>query len=289
MSKYLDSLNARYNAVLQSGSDHEFFENIHGYIDFIVKTPILAKIIKTAEEKYHKAHFKIWHPESNDEKEIELRSEQTDKLERFNLFASHYVTLHTRIYLPFEEYKTTEESDADQDPVALIMLKGLKNVLAKNYDKQQKQSFKWGKNYLKIYNSHYERMRKFYEGELRQFHLQFKNEIEKIDDRPEKTKIFIDENEGIYRVANNKKLNYPIRRDSKRSNIINFLTTQKLTKLSELKKLTGQKPEVIMQEINRINKAFRHKLKLTEDLIIHHKTSGYALNQYYIYSLDGMK
>ncbi len=289
----MGGLKIRYDAALQSNSDSEFYENVHKYIDFIVKTPALAKIINDTEKQYRKTNIKILDSKTEDAN-ARLRSEQISKLERYNLYTAHYLTLYIKIYFPLEDYMTTDEFDEDQDPVALIMLKGLKNVLRRGYHKNPKNYFKWSKEGLKSYAKAYEGERSYYKNELRKFHIQFIPEVEKITDEPEKAesqekiKIFIDDSLGIYRVVKNKKLNYPIRRGSKRFVIIKNLSRE-LAKLSKLEELTKQRPGIIMQEISRTNKAFRQKLKLTEDLIIRHDTSGYSLNKIYEYSLDNME
>lgn len=45
MNRFLDILKTRYEAVLQSSSDSVFYQNIHNYIGYIVKTPKLAEIV----------------------------------------------------------------------------------------------------------------------------------------------------------------------------------------------------------------------------------------------------
>lgn len=286
MNTLISGLKTRYDAAFQASSDSEFYQNIHAYIDFIVKTPALFKIMDDAEMNYHKKHYDIWHPRTEDEKENEQRAEQTRKMERFDLYAAHYATLYLLIYFPLEDYKTTHESDKDQDPVALIMIEGLKNVLARNWGKDPEYYLKWNRSALKAYSRRYEGKREFYENELRQFNLQFINEVEKIKEKPvvkdiidARTKVFIDESEGIYRIIKDKKVNYSVGRDSKRFRVIKYLAVQEVVKLSKLEELTGQRPPVIIQEINKINKSFREKLKLGDDLIIHHKTGGYSLNK----------
>lgn len=187
-------LNLRYQAVLESPTDSLFYRNIHAYIDLIIKTPKLSAIVDESEEETREKHAKIWSTHTEDESELDDREERTYKLERFSLFASHYVTLLVKIYYPLEEYITTNELDRDQDPVALLMLKGLKNILAKKWNKTPNGMIKWDIKRLKNYNKQIEGKRAYYENKLRQFHIDFLTEIwsrgdKEIIPRPPKNRI----------------------------------------------------------------------------------------------------
>lgn len=190
----IEILQLRYQAVLESPSDSLFYRNIHAYIDLIIKTPKLSAIVDESEEETREKHAKIWSTHTEDENELDDREERTYKLERFSLFASHYVTLLVKIYDPLEDYMTTDELDRDQDPVVLLMLKGLKNVLAKKWDKTPNGMIKWDVKRLKDYNKRIEGKRAYYENELRQFHADFLTEVWKHGDkeviaRPPKNRI----------------------------------------------------------------------------------------------------
>lgn len=187
-------LQLRYQAALESPTDSLFYKNIHAYIDVIVKTPALSAIVDESEEETREKHAKIWAIHTEDEDELDDREERTYKLESFSLFASHYVTLLVKIYAPLEDYITTDELDRDQDPSVLIMFKGLKNVLAKKWDRTPSGKFKWGPKKLKSYNKSFDGQRKYYENELRQFHVDFLTEIwrrgdKEIIPRPPKNRI----------------------------------------------------------------------------------------------------
>lgn len=187
-------LKLRYQAVLESPTDSLFYRNIHAYIDLIVKTPELSAIVDESEEETREKHAKIWSTHTEDENELDDREERTYKLEHFSLFGSHYVTLLVRIYDPLEDYMNTEELDRDQDPSVLIMLKGLKNVLAKKWDKTPRGMLKWNPKNLKKYNRWFDGQRKYYENELRQFHVDFLTEVwrhgdKEIIPRPPKNRI----------------------------------------------------------------------------------------------------
>ncbi|MBK5215832.1 MAG: hypothetical protein JJE53_03455 [Candidatus Pacebacteria bacterium] len=208
MLKFLDILKTRYEAVLQSSSDSVFYQNIHSYFDYIVKTPELAELMDKAQSEYADKHTAIWNPRSNDENELDKREERTLKLERFNLYALSS-TLRVRIYDPLEDYKTSDDDDKDQDPVAILMLKGINNSRVQKYIKESKNEFeRWNPKNIKIYNRWYEGKRKNYEDELRRFHLELLNEVENLKDskenilpKPEKVSIplFISQSTGDFK------------------------------------------------------------------------------------------
>lgn len=177
MKDLVNVLMTRYEAVLQSSHDSLFYQNVHAYLDWIVKNPSLYAIIKKSEEEYHRKHSEIWRVRKTSDVEIDEQSEFTYKLERFNLYAAHYCILECRIYLPIEDYKTTNDPDCEQDPVALIMLKGIKKLPIKKW--YHKFFFKWRPERVSIYNKWYEGKRDYYQNELRQFHVDFVTELEK--------------------------------------------------------------------------------------------------------------
>jgi hypothetical protein len=60
MGNLISNLTTLYTAVIESTSDQLFYKNVHHYIDFIVKTPQLAKIMDDSEIEYGKKHSEIW-------------------------------------------------------------------------------------------------------------------------------------------------------------------------------------------------------------------------------------
>jgi len=102
-------------------------------------------------------------------------------------------------------------------------------------------------------------------------------EDNKKDDRKRK-EIIIDFQKGIYEKDNIKKI-YKI--SGKRFKIVEQLSKERKTNtpLKELIANTGQSDVIIIQAIKSINKIFRKKLNLKEDLIVNLKTGGgYRLN-----------
>jgi hypothetical protein len=197
------SLQTRYQAILESTSDPLFYKNIHLYVDFIMKNPALAKIINDSDLEYSKKHSQIWRERKNTEEEIDVQDYATRKLEFFNLYASDFVTLFVRIYSPIEDYKTTDDPDYLQDPVALLMLRGIEWVKSRNWHKRPiEPNNRWGKKNLERYNRWFAGQRGYYTNTFKQFHYEFlgamdylKDEPEEPEPKPEKIKIPLTFNE----------------------------------------------------------------------------------------------
>ncbi len=168
----INSLKLRYDTALQSDSDTFFFQNLHHYYDLIEKTLRLKKIVEMSEEEYEAKKGKA-------EKVSILR------IEKFNLY-SYSMHIYSSVYLPIEGYKKSTEPDEEQDPVALILLKGIKNIPKGLKNKINEPNNRWSKENLKTFNNWFEGKRPFYEEELKQFHLLLVAEIEKeMNKKPE--------------------------------------------------------------------------------------------------------
>ena len=170
----VDLLNIRLEAVLQSSSDSLFYQNTHAYIDLIVKNPTLYSFLIKAEAEYSKKHWEIWNPRTYNEDELDDRARQTYKLERFNLYTANFVGPFVRIYSPIEDYKTSNGPTHRQDPVALIMLYGIKSTYVEHWAKNRPTvPYKDARKELKVYNRWFDGKRKEYELDLKQFHADF--------------------------------------------------------------------------------------------------------------------
>lgn len=165
MNNLVDSLKTRYDAVFASTSDREFYQNVHHYFDLIHKTPSLNKIFEDSENDYRTRHIAV-----NDDKSLtyEEHAELVARVERFSLWANAAYLL-ARVYDPLEDYKNSLEPEDRQDPMALLMMKGIKGIHTK----------KWSRENLKTYNRWYDGQRPRYETDLRQTHLMLLSEIEK--------------------------------------------------------------------------------------------------------------
>ncbi len=164
----VDSLKTRYNAVFLSDSDSLFYQNLHHYFDLIEKTPELQALWLESEKEYHAKHTAIWGREKckTDEEAVE-KHELTMRLERFNMFC-HGCTIYMRVYLPIEDYKNSIEPGVEQDPIALLMIRGIDRI---SPNLAKKNPFKWRRERLKVYNRWFVGQRGTYEQDLRQFHL----------------------------------------------------------------------------------------------------------------------
>jgi hypothetical protein len=190
MEKLIEALKTRYEVVLQSSSDSQFYMNIHAYIDLIRKTPSLSKIMDDSENEYRRQHIAIWPDKSKTDEEADEQEERTIRLERFNLFTAHFSWLEARIYDPIEDYKNTDAPDDEQDPVALLLVKGIKNIKTK----------KWSDKTLKMYNRWFDGKRERYENDLRQFHADFLTAISQAPKIEEKNEISFDIENSILKV-----------------------------------------------------------------------------------------
>ena len=169
MSDIPDNLNMRFNVVLQSATEREFYQNLYHYFDFIYKTPHLKSIFDESSHEYSKRHYELWKKRPMTDEEADLAEAETIKLERFNLFAVG-AFIDGRIYLPIADYRETTEPDAEQDPAAVILLRGLEYATSLN---------RWNKDTLKLLDRWYNGKRSFYESKLRRFHIIFLDELEK--------------------------------------------------------------------------------------------------------------
>ncbi len=173
MSNIINTLKTRYETALQSDSDSSFYKNIHAYIDHIVKTPVFSAIMDKSEKEYHEGHSEIWRIRKSTEYELDYQSALTDRVENLSLYAGHYIDLFVRIYSPMEEYIHPSPGLEDKlDPVALLMVKGLKRT---------EETGLWSKEKLRVYNNWFKGgMREYYTDELKKFHLDFLAELEKL-------------------------------------------------------------------------------------------------------------
>lgn len=176
MSDLKDDLNTRFNIATQSSSEHEFYLNVYQYFDFIYKTPELKDIWDENEKEYRKKHIAIWKKRPMTDEEAEEADAQTIKLERFSLYAVGSF-MEGRIYLPIDDYKKTNEPDTEQDPVAVILVRGAKYAATLA---RPTTIGKWNKDALKSYSRWFEGKRGFYESQLRRLHAMLLDEISKL-------------------------------------------------------------------------------------------------------------
>ncbi len=281
-------LSERFKNALENKSEKDFYQLLYYYFDYIEKTPILHKIFWDSYNDYSQKHFEIWRIKSKTDREVDDKSAKTNKLEQFNLYAVGS-WIYNRIYIPIDDYKNSPEPDREQDPVAVILMRGESYALSLNEFPKIKYTNRWSKDSIRSYSRWFKDKRNFYEPQLRKFHAILLDELQKVKESKQiqttitekkqiKRKIIIDDKKGIYR-DDNPELNYKIKKDSKRFQIINFLIAKDKTAISEMEKEVKQEPTLIIKEIKKINELFRTQLKVSDDLVIHYPTGGYALNK----------
>ncbi len=193
MRDLIDGLNTRFEITLKSATEHEFYQNVYHYIDQIYKTPILKSILDQSEKEYGSGFSEIWKERKQySEVELDVKSSEVYKLEHFNLYAVGCGMI-MRVYYPIHIYRTSKEFDAEQDPAAVILIKGIR------YAQRLK---KWSEKYLKSINHWFEGKRGEYEVELRRFQLMFLEELVKIKEpvkNKTKTEFYLDIQSGNFR------------------------------------------------------------------------------------------
>ncbi len=228
MISYKEALETRYLAVCESSSDRLFYKNVHAYISYILKTPQLLEIIDQSVIEYGNKHKDIWSVRKDTDEEIDDQADATEKLEFFSLYASSFVTPYVRIYLPIEDYKTSNEPDYLQDPVALLMLKGFKYLLSKGWDKKMiEPSSRWSKKNLEIYNRWFDGKREFYQNDIKQFHFEFLNEIENLNLKNKEVKPKSD------KALKQKPIEFPLSLHERTGDFTYFKTTGNFTPKSQ--------------------------------------------------------
>ena len=179
MKELIDVLEIRYHTAIDSKYDSLFYHNVYSYVDWIVKNPKLNSVLEKMGNEYRSKNIKIWDGKTNTKEDSEERSRQTTKLERFDAYC-FYTSFEVRIYWMLDEYYKTSEPDYAQNPCALLMLKGIKNIPRKEWSKLKNElPNRWSLSNLKMYNKWYEGQRKNYEIELKQFHTEFIAELTK--------------------------------------------------------------------------------------------------------------
>jgi hypothetical protein len=270
------TLQSRYTAILESDSDRSFYQNVHRYIHFIVKTPVLAKIIDESEKEYRQKHADIWREYKRTDEEIDLQVERTRKLERFSLYASDYCWIFERIYRPLENYRTSDELKGKYATCSNIMLGQV--VVKKNSPENIKMFGKWYVDKRKSYTKH-----------IQNLHQDFLPIVEQLKEAEEAVRlpvihedlkpiIIIDDKKGIYQKFNEQSA-YAVKKGSKRFKLIRHLLTTDSASISKLAEITDQSENVTIKAVAEVNHLFMEKAGQAYDLISHTDTVGYFLNR----------
>ncbi|MEO7529928.1 MAG: hypothetical protein ABIS69_00910 [Sediminibacterium sp.] len=153
-------LDRLYSLIKEAQSDTEFYVAVHQYCDLVMKNPILRAILDDSEQAYRFGHVEIWREPARTDKESDEKSEMVMRLERFNLF-SEFTLPMMRIYYPLDDYMHDLATEDKQDPLAIVMIRGLKVALKYK---------KWDKGTLQSFNRWFEGKRSMYQTSIRKFH-----------------------------------------------------------------------------------------------------------------------
>lgn len=164
-------LEHRYRSVLESGSDPEFYQNVHQYCDLVMKNPTLSAILEKDQLDYSTRHSALWRERSLTDEEADEKADMTMRIERFSMYCDS-ASLIMRIYYPIEDYKYSTGPESEQDPVALVMMHEIKNISTK----------RWSKKTLLMYNRWFEGKRPRYETDLRKFHSKLLSALDTVDE-----------------------------------------------------------------------------------------------------------
>ena len=274
MQEFIDGLNTRFDIAFKTDTDREFYVSLYYYFEYILTTPTLKEIFARSEHEYHQAFGEIWKERKKyTEEELDIKSAEVSKLERFNLYALG-CNIEAHIYLPIDDYRNERDPKDRRDPVGVILMRGLNYAIRLG---------KWNEKNLRSYYRWFDGKRNEYEVELRRFHLMFLEELGKVKEPIQekvnkKIKVFLDENKGIYRQTETGMLSYKIKVPSKRFHIVNYIFGKEKVKTSILATATRQTEELVRKEIDRTNELFCKNLKVGSALILKIGTGGYSLN-----------
>jgi hypothetical protein len=279
MDTLITGLNKRYDIVIQSTSDKEFYLNIHQYFDYIYKNEVLKAFIDNSQKTYAKAMYEIWGDyRPYTQEELDTNSAKVCKLEHFNLYAMQ-AGIYVRVYLPIEDYKTTTDTDDKQDPVVVILMRGFDYALNLNV---------WSKGELKEYKKWFEG-RGRYEPELRRIHLILLDELNKpnlaTEDIPKKPELSFDYDDSILKIGD-KQVRIKMKNDYPNAHyVLEYIFDNEdgigsKSYYSEMIDTKFPKEKMEWRSVYRacldINKKVSEQAKISEFLIIKTGISGYV-------------
>ena len=185
----LAGINKRYDIMMASKTEQSFYLNAYQYYDYIFTNPKLAQIYSEGGRAYRLKATDIW--DGYDKTDLEKCSHQTQlasKMESADMLCNG-CALEVRLYRPLKHYYETSEPDMLQDPYMVAIVKGIdyaSKVCSQRYGGYRENK----KDIVKGFNNWFKNQREYYEQELSIFHVQFINEIEKLE-KPQKNKVLI--------------------------------------------------------------------------------------------------
>src|SRR5437868_6332759 len=121
------ALKDRFDAVIAAPTDSIFYTNLHHYFDVVEKDPLLKQIMDASQTEYAQRHGDLWKKRRMTDDAADVVEELTIHLGRFNLYA-RAATIKVRICDIIEDCKHSMLPEIDEDPCAVLMLRGIKSI-----------------------------------------------------------------------------------------------------------------------------------------------------------------
>jgi hypothetical protein len=188
----LAGINKRYDIMVASKTEQDFYLNVYQYYDYIFTNPFLYNLYTEGDKAYRMKADVIWSSSDRSIPEnVKHQSQLTHKMEQVDMYCNG-CCLEGRLYRPLKDYYETGEPDMLQDPFAVAIVKGIDyaaEVCSKRPYAGSKKEIKKG------FNNWFKNQRDGYQQELTTFHIQFIRQIEEIEDddsAPSSNEIYFD-------------------------------------------------------------------------------------------------
>ncbi len=271
MDLLIAELNHKYAEFLEAIKKHSLPKTsraVYEYFDIIQGQKTIQNILETDKQEIATKKAIV---NSGTSSTQSSRDEIIRRIDRNSLSYSHDL-IYNRMYAPMKAYK--ESTDHLDEKILTGM-----SLLFQNESISEKLMGTWEQ--FKLYCAlddlviwmeriHATLVKKLLEIEKPEPVIAF--------DAPSKIGIVIDDDKGIYRSDDDTQF-YAISRTSMRLKLVKYLATKDNCGIGELEKITEQTTHVTMKSVPEINKLFREKLNLTDDLILRPNTGGYSLNK----------
>lgn len=185
--KHVDSLQKRFDIVIASTTEKDFYLNCYYYFDYIYSNEDLLELYHNAYRDYSSKFADIW-GDWIDEREAYLDSDRTIeppeittqpndvyRMEKFDMYCNA-CALDVRVYHPIKHYKECEH-ELCNDYNGSLLINGLKETLRRYKDDYRNSK----KDITKTFKNWYEGEREHYESELSRFHMEFIEAVKKLE------------------------------------------------------------------------------------------------------------
>ena len=291
MDAFISQLDIKYKQYHENLLDREnpdwesnVFESAYEYFYLTEKQPKIQEIVESDKQGVEKKKQEILR--NNDSLDV-----QNELIKRItaNSLSFYYCEILRDAYSPMAKYKNSVSLLSPKEvfgetilfrerflDILFLMVKNFAQffgmTIRKDIDMHlalQKVIYSFRQ---KKYSIYMERVHTLLVPQLLEIHAQSR------EMKHTKVDLIIDSKKGIYR-KNNDKLSYGVGKNSKRFKIIRYLLTKDDCSISELADITHQTNHVTMKSISEINRLFREKTLLSDNLICHNDTVGYFFNK----------